>query len=308
MTTFRELEAMVAAVDMGSFKGAARALNTSQSAVSRLIQDFEGQFALPLFSRDQRAAQLTLAGQEALRVARSVLRQRATLMERFCSAELVSPALRLGVTELAAMTWLPGFVAQLRARYPKLHLDVEVGASPQLHEKVRTGRLGVAVVIDVIRTTEMARIPIGAATMGWYSAPGLLASQTLSMAQLEAQTLLIQGSSTGVGRHLAAWFKALSFEPVNIIQSDSLIALAGMAAAGLGVANLPTAFAFEAVRSGRIEELRLPQAVPEAHYVALTRVDSASAFHRAVIEMARDSCDFDQPFHALPRASGAAAC
>mgnify|MGYP001078988456 CR=1 FL=1 len=42
MTTFRELEALVAVVEMGSFKGAARSLNTSQSAVSRLILGMMG--------------------------------------------------------------------------------------------------------------------------------------------------------------------------------------------------------------------------------------------------------------------------
>ncbi|WP_285409959.1 LysR family transcriptional regulator [Variovorax sp. efr-133-TYG-130] len=300
MTTFRELEALAAVVDMGSFKGAARSLNTSQSAVSRLIQDFEAEFALPLFSRDQRAARLTVAGQEALRIARAILKQRATLTERFCSAELVSAGLRFGVTELAAVTWLPRFVGRLRELYPKVHLEVEVGSSPELHDKVRSGRLNMAVVVDVIRSTEMIRIPVGAAATGWFSAPGLLHSDRLSLNELERQTLLLQGPSTGAGRRLEAWLKERSMKPANVIQSDSLAALSGIAAAGLGIANLPRAMAMDALQRGSLRETQIPVDPPDLHYVAIARIDTISAFHRSVIEVAQLSCDFDTPFHTLP--------
>lgn len=299
MTSFRELEALAAVVDQGSFKGAARSLNTSQSAISRLIQDFEAQFALPLFSRDQRAARLTVTGQEALRIARAVLKQRDTLTERFCSAELVSPALRFGVTELAAVTWVPRFVGCLHERYPKLLLEVEVGSSPQLHEQVRSGRLNLAVVIDVVRTTEMVRVPVGTATMGWFSAPWLLHSDTMSLHELELHTLLLQGPSTGAGRRLAAWLKEKSVEPVNVIHSDSLAALSGIAAAGLGIANLPRAVASDALHRGWLREVRVPVAPPNLNYLAIARIDTVSAFHRSVIEVAQGTCDFDTPFHAL---------
>ncbi|MBD9667103.1 LysR family transcriptional regulator [Variovorax sp. VRV01] len=300
MTTFRELEALVAVVEMGSFKGAARSLNTSQSAVSRLIQDFELQFSLPLFTRDQRAARLTVAGQEVLRVARAALRQRATLMERFCSAALVAPTLRMGVTELAAVTWIPRFVGHLRARYPRLHLEVQVESSSQLHDDVRAGRLSLAIVIDVVRTTEMARIPVGTASTGWFCAPGFKAAHSLSLQELERQTLLLQGSSSGAGRRLDAWFRAHALEPANVIQSDSLSALSGIAAAGLGIAHLPRAVAVDALLRGQLREVQLPVNSPDLQYVAIGRVDMVSAFHRAVIDLARLHCDFDTPFHSLP--------
>ncbi|MDP1680535.1 MAG: LysR family transcriptional regulator [Burkholderiales bacterium] len=300
MTTFRELEALTAVVDQRSFKGAARSLNTSQSAVSRLINELESEFGLPLFSRDQRAARLTVTGKEALRIARAALKQRDTLTERFCSAELVSPSLRFGVTELAAVTWLPQFVGRLRDRYPKLLLEVEVGSSPQLYQKVHSGRLNLAVVIDVVRTTDMVRIPVGTATMGWFSAPGLLHTETLSLNELESHTLLLQGPSTGAGQRLEAWLRERSMKPVNVIHSDSLAALSGIAAAGLGIANLPMAVASDALQRGRLRETRIPVESPNLRYVAIARIDTASAFHRAAIQVAQRSCDFDTPFHAQP--------
>jgi DNA-binding transcriptional LysR family regulator len=293
MTTFRELEAFVASVDMGSFKGAARSLNTSQSAISRLIQEFEERFERPLFNRAQRSAKLTVEGQEALRVARVILRQRAVITERFCDASLIEPTLR--------------FAGKMRERYARLQIEVEVGSSPELHERVRDGKLDIALVLDVVRSKEMVRIPVGKAQVGWFCAPGLGVPEQISVAELEQQTLLIQGTSTGAGRRLSMWFKDRSIEPRSLIQSDSLMALAGMAAAGLGIASLPKALAVEAVERGRLKEVGLSTKPPELVFVAIARIDAISDFHRSVIGVARECCNFELPYHLRPRAATAEA-
>lgn len=300
MTTFRELEAFVASVDMGTFKGAARSLGTSQSAVSRLIQEFEERFQQPLFNRAQRPARLTVEGQEALRIARAILRQRSTITECFCDATLIEPMLRFGVTELAAITWLPAFAGWMRERYPRLQIEVEVSSSPELHKRVREGKLDIALIVDVVRTVEMVRIPVGKAQVGWFCALGLSAPEQISIEELEHQTLLIQGTSTGAGLQLAMWFKDRSIEPRSIIQSDSLMALAGMAAAGLGIASLPKALAVEAVERGRLKEVSLSTKPPELAFVAIAKIDTVSDFHRSAIGVARDCCNFELPFHLKP--------
>src|SRR6476659_1739000 len=82
VANFRELEAFAAVADLGSFEKAARSLATSQSNISRLVSDFEGLFDKPLLNREQRAARLTVDGEEVLRLARTILRHRAKLAER----------------------------------------------------------------------------------------------------------------------------------------------------------------------------------------------------------------------------------
>lgn len=298
MTTFRELEALVAVADMGSFERAAQSLATSQSAVSRLIKEFEDGFQRPLFNRDQRATRMTMEGQEVLRLARSILRHRAGLLDRFARSDLVAPTLRLGVTELAATTWLPRFVTRLKSRYPRVHIELETDSSPALHGRLRDGRLDVAFVIDIVRSTDMARIPVGTAQSGWYCAPQLTLPVTLALGDLERQTLLIQGPKTGAGAVMLAWFAKHGVRPGNVIHSDSLAALSGIAAAGLGIANLPRAVTVEPVRQGALHEIRLPAELPASNYIALVRIDAISAFHRNVVQLAQESCDFDTPFHA----------
>jgi DNA-binding transcriptional LysR family regulator len=306
MTTFRELEALVAVADMKSFEKAARHLHTSQSAVSRLIAQLEGGFERPLFSRDQRATRLTMEGEEVVGLARAILRHRATLLERIERPELAVSSMRLGATEAAAITWLPQFLARLRARHPQLHLDLDISSSSALHARLRDGQLDIAFVADVIRTTGMARFAVGTAQMGWFCSPQLPMAISLSPAELERSTLLIQGAMSGAGAQLTAWFQEQRLRPANVIHTDSLMALLGMAAAGLGLASLPRAVAHEALARGALREVTLTTPSPALDYIALVRIDAISAFHRGIVQLARECCDFGLPFQGGAPAQGAA--
>jgi DNA-binding transcriptional LysR family regulator len=303
MTTFRELEALVAVADMGSFDRAALRLETSQSAVSRLIKEFEGGFRRPLFDREGRSTRLTMEGQEVLALARAILRHRAGLASRLGSPELVIPTLRVGVTELAAYTWLPNFVAGLQERYPRVNLELDVASSPALHARLRDARLDVAVVLAATRTTDMARLPVGTSDVGWYAAPHVGLPTSLTQQEFEQQSLLIQGASTGAGAVMATWLAEHGLRPAKVIHSDSLMALLGMAAAGLGVASLPLALAREPVNRGALRQVTVDVGIASSEYVALVRLDAMSAFHRAIVELIRERCDFDSTYQRVGEAT-----
>lgn len=297
MTTFKQLEAFVAVVDLGSFEKAAKSLETSQSNISRQIASFEASFDVPLFNRDQRAARLTMTGQEVLQLARGLLRQRSNLTERFANPDLVSSTLRLGVTELAAMTWLGGFIAELRRRYPRMRLEPEVGSSAYLHSRVRDGQLDIAIVLSAVRTTEMARLPIGQAQFGWYCASALPISSKLTLAEFERETLLLQGNVQSGGSVVGQWLQERSVHPTSSIPIDSLSALAGICAAGLGVAGMPSAVAQGPLKEGVLRQIEIPIGAPQMDYIALVRIDAISDLHRGIATLARGQCDFATPFH-----------
>ena len=63
MFTFKQLEALYWVGTMGGFAHAADRLNTTQSAISKRIQDLEHLFDTPLFDRSGRTAKLTEKGE-----------------------------------------------------------------------------------------------------------------------------------------------------------------------------------------------------------------------------------------------------
>lgn len=297
MTTFRELESLIAVVELGSFEKAAASLGTSQSAISRLIKDLEGSFDQPLFNRDHRTASLTIEGQEVLTLARAILRQRTAMFERFVEGTIAPRLLRLGVTELVATTWLPRFVTRLREMYPSARIELAVGLTPYLHTLLRERRLDLAFVGEIIHFPGMVRAPIGAAKFGWYCAPQLPIPAEISVSEFERQTLLVLGSSRGTGVIVSRGFLGTELKPQNVIHCDSWAAMWGIAAAGLGVACLPHALAMDPVQRGALRRVHVRHGyAPTIEYGALIRVDSVSDFLRSAAALAQEKCNFNTPF------------
>jgi biotin operon repressor len=62
MLTLRQMEAVVWIAQLGTFERAAARLGTSQSAISKRINELEEQIGFPLFDRSQRGSKFTPPG------------------------------------------------------------------------------------------------------------------------------------------------------------------------------------------------------------------------------------------------------
>ena len=107
MFTFKQMEALYWIVQLGSFEAAARKLNASQSAISKRINELESTFDFPVFDRTSRTARVTDKGSELFEYAKELLDRRDEIVERVSANEILARRIRIGVTELTALTWLP---------------------------------------------------------------------------------------------------------------------------------------------------------------------------------------------------------
>ncbi|GAB7546811.1 LysR family transcriptional regulator [Cupriavidus sp. 8B] len=218
MTTFKQLEAFVAISEMGSFEAAAEKLDVAQSAVSRHIKEFEAGFDYPLFDRSGRTAKLTLDGTEALARAREVLKQRNLLLDQFIRKEVLVRKLRLGVTELTALTWLPRFIEAIRTEFPQVVIELEVEHSVPLYERLRTGQLDLIIVPNAFRSTGLLRTKLAEVSNGWFCSPALAVPDTrIKVSELSNYTLLMQGRQSGAGVLMRDWFNQHGVAPKNTL-------------------------------------------------------------------------------------------
>ncbi|WP_432260907.1 LysR family transcriptional regulator [Cupriavidus sp. TMH.W2] len=299
MTTFKQLEAFVAIAEMGSFDGAAEQLDIAQSAVSRHIKEFEGGFGYPLFDRSGRTARLTLEGAEVLARSRDVLKKRDLLIEQFVRKDTLVRKLRLGVTELTAVTWLPRFVDAIRAQYPQVAIELEVEHSVPLHDRLRAGQLDLVVVPNAFDLTGLLRIRLAQVRNGWFCRPSLaIPTGKIRVAELGSYPLLMQGPQSGAGVLMRSWFAKNGLTPGNTLMSNSISALGGIAASGLGVVYMPEVVSRGLVEKGLLREVHATPGLPPIRYVALTRADSATPFHRAIATLAQRCCNFELPYEA----------
>ncbi len=149
----RQLAALVAVVDAGTFTAAAEQLGFTQSAISQQIRQLERAAGVALFDRPRgpRPAELTTAGRMVLEHARSVLAridrmdEQLELLRRGLAGRLV-----VGTFQSASAELLPNMLARMRADTPEV--DVRLFETDDLDElvgNVLTDEADLAFTVDV---------------------------------------------------------------------------------------------------------------------------------------------------------------
>jgi DNA-binding transcriptional LysR family regulator len=297
MMTFKQLEALYWIGELGSFALAAQKLHTSQSAVSKRVHELELAFDTPLFDRSLRSARLTDKGEEMFMLAKGLLAQRDAAVEQFGRAEVIERRVRIGVTELTAMTWLPRWVELIQVHYPKLTLEPDVDSSVNLREKVLADELDLVVVPDAFADSRIPSKPVGRVESAWMCKPGLVeAGRRIRLHELATHQLLLQGSRSGTGLLYDSWMKNLGVQPAKPIVVHNLVALIGLTVSGLGVSYLPRQTLAPMLQSGLLAVLEVTPALPVVPYVAMYKGEHRSALLASVVMLAQECCDFSRMF------------
>ena len=228
------IEAFVQVARTGSVKAASQELSLSAPALSRRIQALERFVDRPLFDRGHQSMRLNADGERLMAQISPALDTLSDAIEAMTSGIEVL-RLRLGVLPLYASQKLFPHVADLRARFPQLHLDIDTGA--QAINRLSDG-LDAAIVLArevdpalYARRLDRNRIyVIGTPEMA--AGPRAICQPR----QLEALTALVHRDMPDI---YTTWRKAAGAEelgPAAIDHFDSGALMLEAVAQGLGVA------------------------------------------------------------------------
>jgi DNA-binding transcriptional LysR family regulator len=306
--TFKQLEALFWIAQLGGFSQAALKLHTTQSAVSKRVQELELLFDTEMFDRSQRSARLTEKGEEMFVLAKKLLEQRDAAIEQFSRPEVIERRVRIGVTEMTAMTWLPRLVNLIQRYYPKVIIEPDVDTSVQLRDKMLADEVDLIVLPDSFPDTRFSSKLLGRVEYAWMCKPGMLDSRkTFRLHELATHRLLVQGDKSGTGLLYAQWFKSLGFQPANVISSSNLVALIGMTVSGLGVSYLPRQCLAPMIDAGMLDVIGTTPSPPDVPYVALYKGGQRSTLVSSIIMLAQECCDFTRMFQTSKDAPDATA-
>jgi DNA-binding transcriptional LysR family regulator len=305
MMTFKQLEAIYWVARLGGFAQAATKLHATQSAISKRVQELESLLDTPLFDRTLRTARLTDKGEEMFAVAQRLLSQRDAAVEQFQRPEVIERRLRIGVTELTAMTWLPRLVQRIESLYPKVLIEPDVDTSIALRDKLLKDELDVVIVPDALEDPRCEARPVGELEMAWMCKPGLVdTKKTLHIRDIAKYRLLMQSSKSGVGMAVDRWLGVQGLKvPASSLNSNNMLALISMTVSGLGVTYLPWHCLKPMIDNGMLAMLKVTPPFPPTHYVALFRGDQRSSFIASVTTLAQECCDFTRIFQTEAAAS-----
>ena len=295
--TLKQLEALYWIFHLGTFEKAALKLNTTQSAISKRIQELEAITRLELFDRSQRGARFTEKGEYLVTLAEEML-DLTEKIERLKDSQFMPVhKIRFGVTELSVLTWLPRFVSQLRQFYPTVILQPEVDFSKKLYEKLSEGMLDFIVIPEAFLDPEITTIQLQEVENVWMAKPGLVdTTHPVNLSQLAQYSILSQGNLSGSGLYFNKWFKSKGVVFDKFLSCDSMTALLGFAIAGLGVAYLPRQCFQPLVDEGNLEIIPVAPELPLVPYSAMYRNDRPSAIINVIAKFAKRMCDFSKQY------------
>ncbi|VFR16730.1 LysR-family transcriptional regulator [plant metagenome] len=292
MFTFKQIEALYWTVRLGTFHAAARKLHTSQSAITKRIQDMEKEFDLALFDRSGHKAVLTARGHEIYAMAQELLAQRDRMMTRMQDLHVQTGTVRLGITEITAMTWLPAFISELRNIYPRLTLEPSIDLGSDLMDRLAAGSIDMAIVHEELIPPELESVRLRALDFVWTgSAEQIDEARSYSPEDIAGMPLLRQSRESGLNRIYDLWLKP-HVSTNNIFTINSLIAMAGLTAAGFGISCLPRDYFSDWIRDRKLRVLRTSIMPPQSVYHATYRQDADSAFYHDLAKLAERCCDF----------------
>lgn len=150
MFDFKELEAFVWIVRLGSFRMAASHLNLTQPSISDRISRLEERIGHTLLERHRRPVRPTRKGQEFFAYSEQLLSVRQQALIAMQSPNLYRGKLRLGIVESLAQTWLTAFIRTCKERYPELVIEVELDVTPRVHERLLSHDIDLAFLVGPI--------------------------------------------------------------------------------------------------------------------------------------------------------------
>lgn len=298
MFTFKQLEAIYWVVESGGFAQAAHKLHTTQSAVSKRVQELESLFETPLFDRSQRTARLTERGEIMFVLAKKLLEQRDIAVDQFGRPESFERRLRIGITELSALTWFPRLCSQIQEKFPKVIIEPDVDMSVNLKENLLADGVDLIIVPDAFTDARLSSTAVGKVEYMWMCKPGSLNTKKrpIGISEIAKQQLLTQGDRSATGLIYERWFKKMGLTPVSSITCNSLLALLGMTVSGLGVSYLPRSCLADMVKTGLLEEIKTKPPLPETTYVAMYQWNKRSSLIPSIVTLAQQCCDFSTIF------------
>lgn len=246
----RQLRAFLALAEQRSFTRAAQQVHLSQPAFSALIRMLEESLDARLFDRSTRSVELTAEGRLFEASARQLLGDFAAAVGHLRD----HLQLRTGRVSLAALPslaagWLPAILAEYKAQWPGVELNLHDSLSDDCIDLLRGGRV------------EFALASAGAQTAGLQTevlcADGfhLVCRKDHPLAKRKASDIKLKdlvpypfvhlARNSSVRQRLDAALHPMQIN--TILEVEHLATVAGMVEAGLGISVVPalTLFHFQ---------------------------------------------------------------
>lgn len=238
----RQLEAVLALAEYGSFVAAAARLRLSQPALTRSLKRLEAQLGVRLFERSTRRVQITAAGREFAAVAERMLNDLGITVQ---SVREVAQERRglvvISCVMSVASGELPAIIAAYQADRPGVEIHVREGVYASILDDVRGGVADFGIsYIDELPDFAMGT-PLGRQT--FYAVVPvrhrLASRRSVGLAELTEHPIVALPTESRTRRTLDAAAVTAGLQLHQRVVVNQIGTLLALVAAGVGVGVVP---------------------------------------------------------------------
>ncbi len=280
LPTLRQLQYLVALVELCHFGRAAARCCVTQSTLSAGIRELETLLAAVLVERTKRKVIPTSLGRALAEQAQTILGGAEALVEAARQQDNpLEGSLRLGVIPTVAPFLLPEVLPAIRKRYPALELLLVEDQSARLVERLQQGELDSAVLAFPYPVAPLEQALFWDENF-WVAFPKghpLEQQKAVATTDLPGDELLMLEEGHCLRDHALSACKMARLTQPGAFQGTSLHTLIQMVAGGQGVTFLPAlALGSELIQRSGIETRPLQERGPHRQLGLVWR----AAYHR----------------------------
>ncbi len=287
MIEFRELEAFVWIVKLGSFRMAAEHLHVTQPSISERIARLEGALGEQVLRRDHRPVIPTLKGRELFRRASSLLEQRQSVLDQFQVDHEFAGVFRLGVAETIAQSWLPELLNQLSIKYPRMVIELEVEGTPGLSQKLINHELDLAFLMGPVTSDHLVNQTLCEYPLKFIVHPELVEfCLSAPEASLRESVLLTFARESIPYRDLKLLLDELGIKQPRVYCSSSGWTIARLAMAKTGIGVFSPIIVRQELMEKRLAVIEMPFNLPNLRFTATRPSGLDSGLADVIIDLA----------------------
>ena len=238
----RQLEALLAVAEEGSFTAAADRLHTVQSNVSGHVQQLETELGVQLLVRGRRGTVPTEFGTLVLDRARAIRGELGALRKDLSMLQgLETGHATLGVVGTVSRLLVPALVEEMRRVAPALSLRLTEGASERLAVEVADRELASAVVTEPVSDPRLVVEHLRDEDLVGLAPAGLElgAREPVPLATFAAHPLILPPNGNPLRDEVDVAARAEHVELRVPIEVEGIRLIADLVASGAGVSILP---------------------------------------------------------------------
>jgi DNA-binding transcriptional LysR family regulator len=293
MPSIKQAEAFFWSGQLGSFVAAAERLNTTQSNISKRIQELEYALGVELFDRTKRTIRLTPKGEEAMKISEEMLHIHMRLRQMGTSTAALRGPFRFGVTEAVAVTWLTRFSAIIKESVAGLIPMATVDTSVNLNSLLMQRKIDLVIGTKTNLDNGLVMVDLEKVKRVWVASPLLVPhDDVLSAKELAALPMLGHGDSSQQRTLVPRYLLNQGIMPNIVTSCTSMSALARMVADGIGITYLHKDVFAADIKAGRLKILQSEIEIPDIQYVAAYRDDVINPVAALAAQKAKDACNF----------------